>query len=129
MPKCTAVIVPRYSTSDFIALLYGQFSQHEASTRRSWLVEELGGSAPTVTFDIADFVARARLSEEGAWRASLVLGPGEPQLNEFLIRAKELGDLFFGRATVSFCPGTFLDKIDPAQPACGQLYRQGADLA
>ena len=75
-------IEPSYSIPDFIALLYGQLSKDEVSACPSWLVEEFGGLARTAALDVADFVAEARPSEECAWCASLVLGPGEPQLNE-----------------------------------------------
>ena len=44
-------------------------------------------------------------------------------------RAQELGKLVFGQATLDSREGTLVDKGDPAQPACGELFRQRADYA
>ena len=120
---------PSYSTSDFIALLYGQLSKDEVSTCPSRLVEEFGGMARTAAFDVADFVAGAGPSEERAWGASLVLGPGEPQLNEVWVRTKELGEVVTVEATLVCGQGTPVNEVDPAQPTCGKLRWQGADFA
>ena len=110
-------------------MLYGQLSKYEVSARLSWFVEELGGLAPAAALDVADFVAGARPSKERAWCASLVLGPGEPQLNEVWIRTKELGEVVTVEATLVCGQGTAMNEVDPAQPTCGKLRWQGADFA